>query len=106
MLNEQELTELVFEHVCEHHPEAVAEMKDEEILRRAGEAVRRALTHGFQKESSVAAFGALTFLISPNFDQQRSIRAALASKHLNPDARMEKIFELTKEEDWDEAAGL
>ena len=106
MISEAELIELVFEHVCEHHPEAVAELRDEEIQRRSAVAVERALRHGFTKEPSVAAFAALMFLVGPNFDQQPAIRAALADATMSPDARMAKLMTRTKEQDWDEAGAL
>jgi hypothetical protein len=103
MITEAELIEMVFDHVCEHHAEAVAELDDDEILRRAGVAVRRAARYGFTKETSVAAYAALMFLVAPNFDEQPAIREALGDPKLSPDARIEKIFSLTKEADWDAA---
>jgi hypothetical protein len=103
MAPDVELVEMVFDHVCEHHPEAVAELKDEEILRRAGIAVARAKRYGFQKESSVAAFAALMFLVAPNFDEQPSIREALKVPGLHADACMERLLGNTKEADWDAA---
>jgi uncharacterized caspase-like protein len=104
MAPDSELIEMVFEHVCEHHPEAVAELRDEEILRRAGVAVARAKGHGFQKEASVAAFAALMFLVGPNFDEQANIRAALRIPGLPADTCMQRLMANTKEDDW-EAAG-
>ena len=104
MLNESELVEMVFDHVCEHHAEAVAELRDEEIQRRARVAVQRALQHGFRQETSVAAFAALMFLVAPNFDEQPAIRAALSMPGLTPDDCMEMLLSKTAEQDW-EAAG-
>lgn len=104
MAPDAELIEMVFDHVCEHHPEAVAELRDEEILRRAAVAVARAKGHGFQKEASVAAFAALMFLVGPDFDEQASISAALKIPGLPSDVCMQRLMANTNEEDW-EAAG-
>jgi|WetSurMetagenome_2_1015567.scaffolds.fasta_scaffold313334_2 hypothetical protein len=104
MAPDAELIEMVFDHVCEHLPESVAELKDDEILRRAEVAVERAKRHGFLKESSVAAFASLMFLVAPNFDEQPNIKAALKAPGLPADACMERLMGNTKEEDW-EAAG-
>jgi hypothetical protein len=103
MIPEPELIELVFDHLCEHHAEAVAGMDDDEIFRRSGVAVRRAARYGFTKESSVAAYAALMFLVAPNFDEQPAITAVLASPRLSADARIGKIHTLTTEADWDAA---
>jgi len=103
MLPDQELVEIVFEHICEHHAEQVAELRDEEILRRAGMAVARARPYGFQKESSYAAFAALMFLVAPNFDEQLGIQSALRNPRLKADERMEQLMRNTREEDWDAA---
>ena len=62
--------------------------------------------HGFEMESSGAAFSALMFLVAPNFDQQPAIRAALADATMSPDARMAKLMTRTKEQDWDAAGAM
>jgi len=104
MIPEQELIEAVFDHICEHHAEQVAELKDDEILRRAQVAVARARRYGFQEEGSYAAFAALMFLVAPNFDDQPAIQSWLANSRLKPDERMKQLMRNTREEDW-EAAG-
>jgi hypothetical protein len=106
MIPDDELIEEVVDHVCEYHPEAVAPIADEEIERRAGIAVARAKSHGFQTETSVIAFAALMFVAGPNFDQQPAIKAALADPAVSPDERMKRLMSHTKEEDWEATSSL
>lgn len=102
--NDQELAELIFDHLCDEHPESVAELRDAEILRRVRLGISRARSHDLTSEGAITAFVTLMFLIAPNFDQHPRIRKALDNPSVPPDQRMQQIFEKTAEDDWDEAA--
>jgi len=102
--NEQELAELIFDHLCDEHPEAVAELRDAEILRRVRLGISRARSHDLTSEGAITAFVTLMFLIAPNFDQHPRIRKALDNPSVEPDQRIQQIFQKTAEADWDEAA--
>lgn len=101
-----ELLDAVVEHLCEHQPESVAELSDGEIRRRAAIGIERARQFGFEKPATVVAYVSLLFVAGPQFDQQPAIRKALMEPSVPPDVRMTKLFERTRESDWDEAATL
>jgi hypothetical protein len=86
---DQELAELIFDHLCDEQPEAVAELRDPEILRRVHIGIERARAHDLDSDGAITAFVTLMFLVAPNFDQHQ---------------RIQQIFERTAEADWDEAA--
>jgi hypothetical protein len=102
--NDQELAELIFDHLCDEQPDAVAELRDAEILRRVRLGIERARTHDLTSDGAITAFVTLMFLIAPNFDQHLRIRKALDHPAADPDKRMQQIFQQTAEDDWDEAA--
>ena len=101
--DDKELYELIFDHLCEEQPEAVADLRDNEIMSRVHLGVDRARAHGLDTDGSITAFVTLMFLVAPNFDEQPDIRKALEDAALPPDERMQQIFAKTKESDWDEA---
>lgn len=99
-----ELVELIFDHLCDEQPEAVAELPDAEILRRIRLGIERARERGLGTDGAVTAFVTLMFLVAPNFDEHPRIREALEDAAGGADERMRRIFEKTSEADWDEAA--
>jgi len=101
---DSELAELIFDHLCEEQPEAVADLRDAEILRRVHLGIERAGAHDLTTDGAVTAFVTLMFLVGPAFDQQPNIRKFLAESKLPADERMTQIFAKTQEEDWDQAA--
>ncbi|MBE7543326.1 MAG: hypothetical protein M9913_18430 [Bryobacteraceae bacterium] len=101
---DQQLAELIFDHLCDEQPEAVAELRDPEILRRVHLGIDRARTHDLDSDGAITAFVTLMFLVAPNFDQHPRIRKALDNPSAEPDQRIQQIFERTAEADWDEAA--
>lgn len=102
--DDRELAELIFEHLCDEQPEAVAELRDAEILRRIHLGIERARSHELDGNGPITAFVTLMFLVAPNFDQHPRIRQALADTSRDPEERMRRLFERTAEADWDEAA--
>lgn len=102
--DDRELAELIFEHLCDEQPEAVAELREAEILRRIDAGIERARSHELAGDGAITAFVTLMFLVAPNFDEHPRIRKALADVSQEPEERMRQIFEKTAEADWDEAA--
>ncbi len=100
---DRELAGFIFDHLCEEQPEAVAELRDAEIMRRVRLGMDRARSHELNTEGSITAFVTLMFLVAPNFDEHPRIRKALDNQTADPDQRMQRIFQQTAEADWDEA---
>lgn len=104
--DEEDLREHVYEHLCEEQPEAVADLKDGEILRRVDIGIERAHSHGWKDPEAITAYVSLMFLISPRFDEQPAIAAALNDERVPEKERIGSLFRKTKESDWDDAAAL
>jgi hypothetical protein len=99
---ESELLEHIVDHLCEEQPEAVADLTDKEIERRAGVGIARARAAGFTQPEEITAFVTLMFVVAPDFDAHPKIAAAL--KVLSGPKRLQNLFAQTSEEDWAEAA--
>jgi hypothetical protein len=99
---ESELLEHIVDHLCEEQPEAVADLKDKEIERRARLGIHRARSAGFAQPEEITAFVTLMFVVAPDFDAHPKIAAALA--RLSGPQRIKRLFEKTAEQDWAEAA--
>lgn len=101
-----ELLDAVVDHLCEHQPQEVAGLSDAEIRRRAQIGIDRARQFEFDKPSSVVAFVSLLFVAGPHFDEQPGIRKALTDASIEPDLRITRLFDNTRESDWEEAERL
>jgi len=99
----EDLLEHVVDHLCAEQADALADLNDDEIRRRAALAIARAQSHGFTLPEPITAFATLMFLVAPDFDDQPNIRKALSIKAAEPQ-RIKLLFEKTSEEDWDAAA--
>lgn len=99
---DNELLEHIVDHLCEEQAEAVAELRDKEIERRARLGIRRARSAGFTQPEEITAFVTLMFVVAPDFDAHPKIAAALAN--LSGPKRLQNLFQQTAEEDWAEAA--
>ncbi len=99
-----DLLEHLIDHLCAEQAEAVAELNDDEIRRRAALAIRRAQSHGLIEPRAVTAFATLMFIVAPDFDAHPKIAAALKKRNMGDDARIRLLFSETQEADWDEAA--
>jgi len=64
----------------------------------------RARANGFTDPEPATAFVTLMFLVSPCFDRQPAIAAAIRSAADTPADRLRALFGKTKESDWEEAA--
>jgi hypothetical protein len=100
---DRELVELIYDHLCEEHPEAVSELSDSEILSRIESGIERARAHDLNG-GAIVAFVTLMFTVAPDFDQHPKVRKVLSESALSPAARMQRIFERTTEDDWEQIA--
>jgi hypothetical protein len=104
--DEEDLQEHIYEHLCEEQPDAVADLHDREILRRVALGVDRAHAHGLEEPEAITAFVSLMFLVSPRFDEQPAIAAALKDRTVPEKERISTLFQKTKESDWDDAGNF
>ncbi len=101
--SDSELLEHVVGHLCEEQAEAVADLPDPEIERRARLGIGRARRAGFTQPEEITAFVTLMFVVAPDFDAHPRIASAL--RNLSGPNRLQNVFQQTAEEDWAEAAG-
>jgi hypothetical protein len=101
---DDELVEHIADHLSEERPETLGGLSDAEIGRRVRLGLGRARQHGFTDPEPATAFVALMFLVSPCFDQQPAIAAAIRSGSGTPAERLRTLFSQTGEQDWEEAA--
>jgi hypothetical protein len=104
--NDDELVEHITDHLAEEQAEVLEGLSDGEIEHRIRQGLARAKALGFSNPEAATAFVTLMFLVSPNFDQQPGIAAAIRSSSGTPSERLRTLFSKTREEDWDEAARL
>jgi hypothetical protein len=101
---DDELAEHIAGHLGEEQPETLAGLSDAEIDRRVRLGLARARSHGFTDPGPATAFVALMFLVSPCFDRQPAIAAAIRAAAGTPVERLRALFSQTSEQDWDSAA--
>lgn len=68
------------------------------LVRNSIEHARR---YGLNFESSVAAFTALRFEVSPNFDKHRLCQILLKDENAEPNARLDELLEVLNEKNWE-----
>ncbi len=68
--------------------------------------IHRAKQNGFMTEDTITAWVQIMFQISPNFDEQTSIRKALQQCPKSCEDKLDFVLENTTEQDWDEAEDL
>jgi hypothetical protein len=104
----------VVEYLGEEHSDALVKTREAELtlgelpgadlreMVRRG--VERARAYGLTWESSLTAFVVLTFVVAPNFDGHPLIKRVLQDDDVEPDLRIDRLWELTTEENWEAAA--
>lgn len=103
MTPERELEELIYDHLAEENPDALADIEDAVIQARIRAGIRRARKHGLDTDGAAVAFVTLMFLVAPDFDRHPAIKQALANSALPADERIRTLFSATTEDDWAEA---
>ena len=56
-------------------------------------------------ESSISAFTAIRFEVSPNFDKHRLSQVMLKDEHIEPNARLDELLEVLTEKNWETIRG-
>jgi hypothetical protein len=82
----------------------VREMSETMLGAVVDSGLARARSHHLTWESSLNAFVTLMVTVAPNFDEQPTIRAALAEDHRPPDFRMQELGDRVAPQDWEAAA--
>src|SRR5229473_2749666 len=107
-VTEAAFEERVIEYLREEHPDAVvpissgaptllADLPDETLLEMVQVALRRARNYGMTWESTLTAFVVLTFVVAPRFDECPPIHQVLTDSTIDPDARIDALWERTTE---------
>jgi hypothetical protein len=76
----------------------IPEDKLSEIVRIG---LERARNYGMTWESSLCAFVVLMFVAAPNFDEHPLIERVLKDESVEPDSRIDQLWERTSEQNWE-----
>jgi hypothetical protein len=98
--DEPELVKLIAQVIRTGNFERVEGHSDEtlEAMTRIG--IERAQNYDFQSAEDIAAFVAVMFEISPDFDRQEDIKQLLEDKNFTPAQRFEQIWGRISEDAW------
>lgn len=80
---------------------AVGELPDEKLHSLVEISIERARRHDLTYESSISAFSALMFEVSPNFDRHRLSQVMLTDETVEPDGRLDGLLETLNEKNWE-----
>lgn len=99
-------------HLLEEYPKAVVRLPDDEKftveelpeetleeLVRVG--IERARSHNLTFESAIAAFTAVMFEVSPNFDGHRLCQVLLNDEDVEPNNRLDELLNVLTEKNWE-----
>ena len=99
-------------HLLEEYPKAVVTLPDNEKftvdelpeetlydLVRTG--IARARRHEMTFESSISAFTAVMFEVSPNFDRHRLSQVLLNDEEVEPNNRLDELLNVLTEKNWE-----
>jgi hypothetical protein len=103
---QQAFVERVVAHLKRHQPLSVSSMADVELRDRVACGIACARRHGFTWESTLTAFVALQFVVSPRFFKQPHIEEGLMVEGIAEGDRFRHLFSRTSEKDWREAGDL
>lgn len=63
--------------------------------------LKRARTYGISWQSKLVAFVVLMFAVAPNFDEHPRVRAILLREKIPPNERIDQLWDLTSNQDWE-----
>lgn len=89
-------------HIRRAHPDAIRGLGDEELERRVRLGCRRAARWKFQRESSIATFVTLMFIVAPDFDRHAPVRRILEDQRLPIDQRPLLLAHEVTARQWEE----
>src|SRR5258708_7547093 len=107
-VTEAAFEERVIEYLRAEHAEAVvelstgtvtlAELPDEPLRQTVRARLERARAYGMTWESTLTSFVALTFVVAEHFDDQPAIHRVLSDDQIEPDLRIDQLWEQTTDE--------
>ncbi|QQS39655.1 MAG: hypothetical protein IPM63_09725 [Acidobacteriota bacterium] len=97
------LIRVIREIIREAFHEGVADYSDEKLDGMVRIGIEKAKSREFERAEDIAAFVAIMFEISPNFDIQEHIDAFFKDETVPKDMRMEFLLGRVQNETWAEA---
>ncbi len=101
--DDTQLVRVLRDIVREAFHEGVAEYSDDTIDGMVKIGIERAKSRGFELAPEIAAFVAIMFEISPDFDQQEQIDAFLKDETMPKEIRMEQLLGRLQDDSWADA---
>lgn len=83
----------------------VGELPEDVLLSLVKNSIERARQYELTFESSISAFSAIRFEVSPNFDKHRLSQVLLKDETVEPDARLNELLEVLTEKNWETIRG-
>ncbi len=80
---------------------AVGELPAEKLHSLVKISIERARLYNLTHESSISAYSALMFEVSPNFDLHRLSQMMLTDENIEPDARLDEVLAVLTEKNWE-----
>lgn len=96
---------LLFE-LREEHEEAVAVLNDEELYEMIDAGMERAYDYELDADEDITAFVKLLLMVGWYFDRHELFEFYLIDDSCDPDERMDYIFEVATDDDWEAAREL
>lgn len=101
--DEPEMVKLLAQVIKAGNPERVESHSDETLEAMIRIGIKRAKSYDFERAEDLAAFIAVMFEISPDFDKQEDIKNLLEDKNFAPAQRFEQIWGRISEDVWTQA---
>ncbi len=79
----------------------VAELPEETLHELIRTGIARARRYGMTFESSISAFTAVMFEVSPNFDTHRLCQVLLNDEEVKPNERLDELLDVLTEKNWE-----
>jgi hypothetical protein len=79
----------------------VDELPEETLHNLIRTGIARARSYGMTFESSISAFTAVMFEISPNFDADRLCQVLLNDEEVDPNIRLDELLNVLTEKNWE-----
>ena len=86
-----------------NHAEAVKDLPQDKLYKRVEYGIRCAREYGLTWKNNLQTFVTLMFEIAPDFDSYHVFQKYLTDKSIQPNDRMEIIFDNTVGSDWSKA---
>lgn len=99
---DEELVKLIAGITRTGNAERVADYSDETLEPMIKAGIERARTHDFERAEDIAAFVAVTFEISPTFDENSEIKAILDDANFTVEERFKQLWGRVSDDVWKE----